>query len=362
MMVPKRPRLPFLDWMRGVAAVIMLNGHTFHSFTRDELRGQSPYVLSQFLGGLGPAIFLFLTGVTFAFLLERGERHSQPMWDRFLTALKRSRYLIGIALLFRLQLWAFGWPYSNWTDLFKVDVLNCMALTVLVLSPLALVSVEQRIRWAAIGGAVIAAAGPIVTATNWTWLPEGARMYFIPNYNYFAFFPWASFIAFGVSAGSILKKITADQVNRVMQWSAILGFGLILSGEYFSNLPYSLYARSEFWLDSPALVVIKLGVLLVVAAVAYLWVEYVVRDKWSWIKQLGTTSLLVYWVHIELVYGRWFGAWKNNLDNAQVVAYSVCLIALMLGLSLLRTRYRDLRLPAWLTGTGALEPRRVSGD
>ncbi len=165
-----------------------------------------------------------------------------------------------------------------------------------------------------------------------------------------------------IPSGSILKKITADQVNRVMQWSAILGFGLILSGEYFSNLPYSLYPKSEFWLDSPGLVVIKLGVLLVIAAVAYLWAEYVVQDKWSWVKQLGTTSLLVYWVHIELVYGRWFGYWKNNLDNYQVVAYSVCLIALMLGLSLLRTRYRDFNFQSLFVGAGALQPRRVSGD
>ena len=358
----KRPRLPFLDWMRGVAAVIMLNGHTFHSFTRDDLRGQSPYVLSQFFGGLGPAIFLFLTGITFAFILERGERVGLSLWERWVAALKRSRYLLMLAVLFRVQLWAFGLPASNWTDLFKVDVLNCMALTLLALSPLAVMSIEQRIRWAAIGGAAIAAAGPLITAANWTWLPEGVRAYFVPSYNFFAFFPWAAFIAFGVASGSILKKITADQVNRVMQWSAILGFGLILSGEYFSNLPYSLYAKSEFWLDSPGLVVIKLGVLLVIAAVAYLRAEYVVQDKWSWVKQLGTTSLLVYWVHIELVYGRWFGYWKNKLDNYQVVAYSVCLIALMLGLSLLRTRYRDFNFQSLFVGAGALQPRRVSGD
>ena len=349
--------------MRGVAAVIMLQGHTFHSFTRSDLRGDGPYVLSQFFGGIGPAIFLFLTGITFAFLLDRGERQRLPWRDRLVAALKRSRYLLILAVLFRLQLWAFGWPYSSWTDLFKVDVLNCMALTLLVLSPLALLPVQQRIRWGAIAGVVISALGPLVSATDWTWLPEGTRMYFIPSYSYFAFFPWAAFIAFGVSAGSILRLITADQINRVMQWSAIAGFGLVLAGEYFSNLPYSLYAKSEFWLDSPALVVIKLGVLLIVIAFAYLWTEYVVRDKWSWVKQLGTTSLLVYWVHIELVYGRWFGAWKSNLDNYQVIAYSVCLIALMLGLSVLRTRkWLDLKISPWFQFPGTLTPRRVSGD
>ena len=39
---------------------------------------------------------------------------------------------------------------------------------------------------------------------------------------------------------------------------------------------------------------------------AFLWTRYGARDGWSWVRQFGTTSLLVYWVHIELVYGRGF--------------------------------------------------------
>lgn len=348
--------------MRGVAAVIMLQGHTFHSFSRTDLRNDAPYVFSQFFGGIGPAIFLFLTGITFGFLMDSGARRNLPLRDRLIAALKRSRYLIVLAFLFRFQLWLFGYPGSSWTDLLKVDVLNCMALTFLLLSPLALMTTEQRIRWGAIGGLAITAIGPVVSATNWDWLPHSVSSYWIPSFDYFAFFPWAAFIAFGVSAGSILKSITADQVNRVMQWSALAGFALIIGGHYFSNLPYSFYEKSDFWLNSPGLVIIKLGVLLVTIAFAYLWTEFVVKDKWSWIKQLGTTSLLVYWVHIEIVYGRWFGSFKDSLDNAQVAIFSVLLILAMLGLSVLRTRWRDLPVPAWVPVPRTLTPRRVAGD
>ncbi len=348
--------------MRGLAAVIMLQGHTFHSFTRPDLRGAGPYVLSQFFGGLGPAVFLFLTGITFAFIMDRGERQAHPLWHRLLAALKRARYILILAVLFRIQLWAFGWPYSPWTDLFKVDALNCIAFALFVLSPLALLSAEQRIRWGAIAGVVTATLAPMVTITDWTWLPEGVRMYFVPSLTYFSFFPWGAFIAFGVSVGSLLKIITAEQINRVMQWSALIGFGLILTAEYFSNFPYSVYQKTDFWLDSPALTAIKLGVLLVIMAFAYLWSEYVIRDRWSWVKQLGTTSLLVYWVHIEIVYGRWFGGWKDRLDNYQVVAFSVCLIAFMLCLSVVRTKWPDLKIGSWIPTGGALSPGRVSGD
>src|SRR5438094_8931067 len=55
-------RLRYLDWTRGLAALIMLQGHVFHSFTRTDLRGAGPYIFSQFLGGLPPPFFLFLPG------------------------------------------------------------------------------------------------------------------------------------------------------------------------------------------------------------------------------------------------------------------------------------------------------------
>ena len=56
-------RLGFIDWTRGLAAVVMIQGHTFHSFTANDLRDKGPFMLSQFVGGLPPAIFLFLTGI-----------------------------------------------------------------------------------------------------------------------------------------------------------------------------------------------------------------------------------------------------------------------------------------------------------
>jgi fucose 4-O-acetylase-like acetyltransferase len=128
-------------------------------------------------------------------------------------------------------------------------------------------------------------------------------------------------------------------------------------------MPYSLYPKSEFWLDSPGLIVIKLGVVMVIIAFAFLWTEYAVGNSWSWLRQLGTTSLLVYWVHIELVYGRWFGAWKESLGNLECGIYAAILIAAMLGLSVLRSRWSAQRLMTavapWFADSS---PRRVSGD
>src|SRR5450755_3658066 len=86
-------RLTFLDWARGLAVATMLQGHVFHSFNRTDLRGEGPYMLSQFFGGVGPAVFLVLTGITLAFLMNGAERRGLSAAGRWTTALRRSGYL-----------------------------------------------------------------------------------------------------------------------------------------------------------------------------------------------------------------------------------------------------------------------------
>ncbi len=360
--VPKqKTRLPFLDWTRGLAATIMLQGHVFHSFTRNDLREGGPYVLSQFLGGEAPAIFLFLTGVTLSFLMNGLEKKSVDTAGRLTATWRRAGYLALMAVLFRLQLWLFAQPYAQVSDLLKVDILNCMALAIAVLAPMALLQTGQRVRAAIVTGSLIAFASPLVSAIPEGWIPPVVRMYLVPDGRYFSFFPWAAFIVFGVAAGSILRLTKPEQMNRVMQWAAILGFGLILSAQYLSNLPYSLYPQVDFWLNSPGLIFIKLGVILVVLALAFLWTQHGGGEGWSWVRQLGTTSLLVYWVHIELVYGRWFGFWKAQLDYGQVALFAVLLIVAMIALSRASTHLGWKALKTRLDFVNP-SPARVAGD
>ena len=63
-----------------------------------------------------------------------------------------------------------------------------------------------------------------------------------------------------------------------MQWAALLGGGLILACQYFANLPYSIYAKSDFWLNSPAQVLTKHGRDSVMLALAFLWTRYGAKE------------------------------------------------------------------------------------
>ncbi len=342
-------RLQYLDWLRGLGAVIMLQGHVFDSFLKNELHPGGAYMFSQFLGGMPPAIFLFLTGVTLSFLMDSTERKGLPPRERVWTAFNRSGYLFFLAFAFRLQLWLFGLP-APWQDLLRVDILNCMGFSIAVLSVMALFRTAERVRLCAILGLGIALAAPLVSQMDWSHVPWMIRAYVVPDYRFFGFFPWGAYLAFGMSAGSIIRTLPADGTERAMQWAALIGGVGIVACQYFGNLGYSPYPKSEFWLNSPAQVFTKTGVLLLMMSFAFLWTRYGARDGWSWVRQFGTTSLLVYWVHIELVYGRSLGFLKNALNVPQTVVAAVGIILLMLALATIKTYRNQLR--GYLTDMG----------
>jgi hypothetical protein len=316
----------------------MLQGHVFDSFTRLDQRNDGFFVYSQFLGGQAAAIFLFLTGITFGMGIDR--RSGLAPWQRVTAALKRARYLLILAFAFRLQMLIFGLGHSDPWGLLRVDVLNLMAVTAGLLSVLALSSDPlRRFRWAMLAGLVMAGLAPVMADLDTANLPFYVRDYFVPGI-WFSIFPWGSYIAFGMACGSVVSLVSRDNWSRVTQWAALTGFALILLGIYCSQLPFSIYPSAEFWIDSPALVACKMGTTLLLGAAAFLWTEYFSPTGFSFVRMLGTNSLIVYWVHTELVYGNWLWFWKQQLGPWQSLLAAVAVIALMVGMCWAIRRYR----------------------
>jgi len=127
-----------------------------------------------------------------------------------------------------------------------------------------------------------------------------------------------------------------------MQWGGWLGLALVVAAQYFSHIPYSLCPKSEFWLNSPSLILIKTAIILMLTAFAFLWNGFLVTG-WAWVRQLGAASLVIYWVHTELVYGRRLGVWKEGLNVAQTVWMAAGMIGWMPALSVARGHWPEIR-------------------
>jgi hypothetical protein len=225
-----------------------------------------------------------------------------------------------------------------------------MALAIAVSCVVALPPRHKRPGIAIALGAAIAALAPVACAFDWRGVPTLLQNYLIPGPGRFAFFPEAAYVPFGIAAGFVIRRAGEKHVESAMAWMAFAGFGLIYGGEFFSNQPYSLYSNSEFWVNSPGLIVIRTGLMLVLTAAGFVWTRF--GFGLGIVRQLGTTSLLVYWVHIELVYGSWLQVLHKHLTAGQAALATLGVIALMYGLSVAKTRW----FPAIRSGLSGMLP------
>src|SRR5207302_8946966 len=118
----------------------------------------------------------------------------------------------------------------------------------------------------------------------------------------------------------------------------------------------SLYQQSSFWTSSPTDFPIRVGILMVALAVMFA-IDRISRllpvFVFSWqrpLETLGRSSLFVYWIHVELVYGYASWIWKGRLPLWASLAGCALFSLLMYRAVLLRDRvlqiWRSRRTPS----------------
>ena len=329
-------RLPFLDWSRGFAVLIMILCHSFNSFTQVPLRSTGGYILSQSIGGMASVLFLFMAGMTLGFQMASADRRQPSLLLRWRSAAGRGVYVLALAYLFRITTWAFDYPGVPARAILKVDILNCMGMAMLLLSAIVMIGPARRAWAAAAAGCAIIALSPLVALPDWSPVPTVIYEYIVQQRGVFALFPYAAHLALGLAAGLLLPRAEKLNLDHLMLGSAALGTALVMIGKYASGLPYTLYSKIDYWFNSPALMTIRTGIVLLILAASYLWTEYAARGGWSWMQVLGKTSLLVYFVHIMIVYGWVSQPWRRALTIEHSAIVTILITAAMVGLAQLR--------------------------
>ena len=168
----------------------------------------------------------------------------------------------------------------------------------------------------------------------------------------FPIFPWAAFAFAGLAAGFLVLSSWARE--REAQVFLILGAGgglLVETARWLDARPTQLYAVYDFWHTSPNFFLIRVGLLMVILAASYAWCRWG-AGQWGFspLILLGQASLLVYWVHIEFVYGRFSILPKRTVGIRTASLGLLAIFLAMLGIAFLRTRLkgRGAEAIAWL--------------
>jgi uncharacterized membrane protein len=324
------------------------------------------------LGGTLPApLFLFLAGISFALVTDKLRQRGADLNQVARTTILRGAEIFGMGLLFRLQEFLLGYPWAPWTDLLRVDILNTIGLSMMLMGVMCRLAGGGRTRSGAVAAAV-ALAIALATPLMWTtWrlrgLPwplesyvNGVHTFDKPQAWLFPIFPWTGFAFAGLAAGFLL---VSDWVRRREARAFALlggvGVAIIAIARGLDHLPRQLYPVYDFWHTSPNFFLIRVGVLLAILFGVYAWCRWgAAQWGFSPMIQLGQTSLLVYWVHIEFVYGRFSILPKRAMGiGGASVGLAVIFVAMVL-LSLARTRLkgRGAQLAAWVFRPRAATP------
>ncbi len=352
-MIAPATRRSYLDVLRGVAVLVMIEAHVIDSWTRAADRRSRAFGESLILGGFGAPLFLFLAGIGVVMSAGSKARRSGDPAAASLAVQKRGLEIFALAFLFRLQSWVLGgFTAPAWTML-KVDILNIMGpamVAAALLWWLGRVPVTRLalFTFAAIG--VVLVTPTIRHIAVLAVLPDYLEAYLrpLPGLANFTFYPWMAFVLAGAAVGVILDAAQEPSSDRRANIALGVAGAAIAMGAYQASFLPPLDPRSAFWTTSASFFFLRLGVMIVALSLAWLWEQRPSAGRrWSPIQLLGRTSLFVYWVHVELVYGLisrpLHGAFPLAGAWVAVSVVSLCMLLLAAQKERLVDKYRRSR-------------------
>lgn len=364
-----KSRLAYIDWMRGLACLLMFQTHCYDSWLTPQARQSRFFMYSQ-LGGTFPApLFLFLAGMSFALVTEKLWRKDLPAAQIARTTILRGAEIFAYGMLFRLQEYVVSWGWAPKSDLLRVDVLNTIGLSMMLMGVVCWLVLAVRrgpqTRLALVltsGGTALLislVSPPLWTTWRPTWLPwpietyvDGVHNLGVPQAGLFPVFPWTGFAFAGLAAGFILQSTWAREREAKAFVSLGLAGGVLIEfARWLEAQPRQLYAVNDYWHTSPSFFLVRVGMLLAILTASYAWCRWgAAQWGFSPVILLGQASLLVYWVHIEFVYGRVSILPKHRMGigGASVGLLVISLAMLALAYVRTKTKGRGVELMPWL--------------
>lgn len=356
---PRRTsRIDVVDWLRGLAVVLMILAHAYDAWLLPAAKTGFAYEIIRHLSGVPSRLFLFLVGVSMAIRFESQLAKGVRTGVMRRGVMKRGLEILALAYLFRLQEFVLAGFHGGWQQLFRIDILNSIGASILVVALLA-VPRDGRRQFVvpAIASAIFIALGPIVGPAHFsTWLPAALTSYLGGQrpMSWFPIFPWAAWALIGVMVGHVWLRARDDREQaRAFIATAVAGGLLILLVTAVRAVAPDIIRYPSVMVQQmgPGSFLIRLGVIGGIALAAY-GLNRLSANRYSPMRQLGQTSLLIYWIHVDLCYGHLAAPLKKKLSLEAATVGFVLLTVLMWAVSFVKTRY-GRAIWAWLRRTGA---------
>jgi uncharacterized membrane protein len=343
-----RQRLAFIDLLRGVAVLAMVETHVTNAFLRVNLRDGGWFNSIDFVNGLVAPSFLFIAG--YAFVMTACRRwdgvlgFKSPFWKQLLRILQiwiiaywlHMPHMSLRRLLSGLRL---DQPHLFW----RVDVLHLIALSLLFLL---LLLVVTRRKW--LFGSLLVLTGtffifvnPALSSIDFlSVMPAPLAAYF--NYrlrSLFPIFPWAAFVLAGALASLLwLRARDRNCEADFFRWSAVVGTAMVLVATLAPLNLLRVPGAGLPWKETPGGCFTRLGLVLLLLSLCRLW-DKRLDGRRALVAVAGQESLPVYVMHLMIIYGMFFSGHSLNFiigrtcSPLETAVMSALLIALMVAMA-----------------------------
>ncbi|MGB5983608.1 MAG: heparan-alpha-glucosaminide N-acetyltransferase domain-containing protein [Nonlabens sp.] len=317
-------RLYFIDALRALAILLMLEGH-FIDTLLDPIYHDSGtiYNVWKYLRGMTAPVFFTISGFIFTYLLLKAAGGTYEK-QRLKKGLKRGLLLIFIGYLLRTPFlsWLFGDFDSRF---FRVDVLQCIGLSLILIIFIFYLCRGRKILFLTLSllvWIILFLSEPLYRELTLDRIPLIISNYLTKAHgSVFTIVPWFGYVTFGASLSSIFNLF---ENKRYFKWSCIcvmlfLGIYLFryssfLFDEIFLYTSWEVF-KSVAWYNY---LFPRLADVLLLFAVFFALNQYLnIRI----ISKLGQKTLSIYVIHFIILYGSFTGLGLRQLIGKSLDPY-----------------------------------------
>ncbi|MCU0342487.1 MAG: heparan-alpha-glucosaminide N-acetyltransferase domain-containing protein [Ignavibacterium sp.] len=331
------------DLLRGLVIIIMIEVHVFNALLLPELRQTGWFSVLNFINGLVAPSFLFVSG--FAFQVSSGSKLNEmrKLGKAFWKKITRIFQIIIIGYALHLPFYSLSQIINESNPqlieaFLAVDVLQCIGfgLLFLFLTRLLIQSDENYHYFLIISLIVVTLVSPFFWKIEFiNFLPLVIANYFNRMQgSLFPLFPWVNFLL----AGAVFAKYFVDARERndkekFINKIAIAGLVMLLFGHLFYSglFPEALTSI----LPNPVFYLERMGYIMVLFFICWL-ADKKTSVKNSFVMDASRESLLVYWLHLVIIFGAFWGGKSfadkigKTLNAFEALCAAIILIILMI--------------------------------
>lgn len=290
-------RLYFIDAMRAWAILMMLQGHFIDGLLAPQFRDttNAAFALWKYNRGITAPVFFTVAGFIFMYLLIRNKDAGRAN-PRVKKGIKRGLMLIGLGYILRLDFPGFLLKGEIYDNFYKIDVLHCIGLSILLLVGVYLLSYDRKkyVMPLLLGGSTLLlfCTYPWYSAWDFGFLPKFLANFITKtNGSVFTIFPWFGYASFGAFMATLFSIYKEKKNLYPVAITLSLAVGGILIALFpFSSLNFELFSR--------------LGNVLVFFAVFMLLRNVLTSGT---IISIGQNTLSIYVIHYTILYASFFG-------------------------------------------------------